>query len=213
MFGASHRAAAFCLLALIAPVSHAQSPFLIDTVPVSTSRFEMLPQAVRRTCKKAFGYQPGTLRVYAHVSSKDYEYYAVLDESMKEDESYSGSVLEIHTSTCRVMDLDGLLGTCVPGNGYHGASPEVRLLGANGPFEGELPNRVWVFRSVGEENLFREFVRDAIRRDAVAHGGDKPFRSQACKPGGDAVLQNASYPVVLQEFKAYCASAPAGPKP
>lgn len=213
MCGAASRATAFCLLALIVSAGHAQSPFHIDTAPVSTTRFELLPQAVKQMCKKALGLQDGTPRVYAHASSKEYEYYAIFDESMKDDEYYGGSVLEIHGTTCRGMDLEGLLGTRVPRNGYHGASPEVRLLGSDGPLEGTLPNRVWVFRSRGEEKLFREFVRDAIRRDVIAHGGDKPFRSQACKPSDEAQLLQAVYPIVLQELKAYCASSPGDSKP
>jgi hypothetical protein len=107
------------------------------------------------------------------------------------------------------MDLDCVLSLRPPRTGYKGVSSTVRLRDDAETFEGYPPNRHVVFMSIGEENLFRQFVRDAIQRDVKAHGGDKSFRSQACI---HSVLLQADYPIVLQELKAYCASSPTGAK-
>lgn len=185
-------------------MSHGQSPFLIDSTPVSTTRFELLPEAVRRTCKKALGLQNGPIRIYAYASGNGFQYYAIFADGMKGDESYDGSVLELHGSECDDMDLEGMLLTHIPKDGYPWAPPEVRLLGDSGPSEGTPPNRVPVLRSAGEEKLFREFIRDAIQRDVKAYGGEAPYKQQACRQSVFAGLSQVGYVIVLQELKAYC---------
>ena len=204
----SIKAAMLGMLLLTAANSGAQSPFLIDTVAVSSSHFELLPQAIKQVCMKALTLQKGPLIVHAHVKGGGGEYYAVWDDSSNNDEYYGGSILEIRGGACKGYDLEKVLATHTPRSGYRGISHEVGFPGDDAPIEGKPPNQVWVFRSAEEENLFREFVRDAIRRDVKAHGGDIPYRLQACKPSVETNLSQAGYVVVLQELKAYCSKAP-----
>jgi hypothetical protein len=201
-------AAMSSIMLLTAANSYPQSPFLVDTVAVSSSHFEVLPQAIKQVCKKVLTLQKGPLIVYAHIKGAEYDYYAVWDESSNRDEYYEGSILEIRGGLCKGYDLEPLLATHVPRNGYRGGSHEAGLPGDDAPIEGTPPNQVWVFKSAEEEDLFRQLVRDAIQRDAKAHGGDIPYRLQACKPSVEANLSQAGYVVVLQELKAYCSQTP-----
>jgi len=175
MLRAEYRTIVCYALLLAASFSYSQSPFLIDSVVGPSAHFEVLPQTVKQTCKKALGLQMGVLRVYAHVRSGEFEYYAVFDEGLKDDEYYGGSILEVHGSACAGSDLEGI-----------------------------LANQVRAFRPLEDDVVFRKFVRDAIQRDVKAHGGDAQYRPEACKQSVEARLQQAGYAIVHQELKAYC---------
>ncbi len=95
-----------------------------------------------------------------------------------------------------------------PKNGYHAPASKEALPWFDSPNECINGQCHLVFRSFNEEQLMRNFVKDAIQRAITAYGGDTAFRSQACKPKEDKELSDSGYTVVLQELKAYCSKAP-----
>ena len=200
------------VLAQIVSNGHAQSPFLFDTVAVSIDNYEKLPQTARQMCKRELNYQKEPFTVYARITSGESAYYAVMgaNKNDQDDQYYGGVLLEIHANLCRGLDLERVLGFRPPRGGYRGESTPNGVLGDGAHFEGVPPNRHYVFKSAAEESLLRDLIKDAIHRDAEAHGGDKNFRSQACKASVEAQLLQADYPIVLQELKTYCGSSPPG---
>lgn len=172
--------------------------------------YEPLPQSVKRLCKLEL-IESDPFRVFAYIESGAYRYYAVWGQST--DEYDRARALEIRGNICTVHDLENVLGVYTPKQGYHDKSLAAQLPWDDGPYEGVPPDRHRVFSSVEEEDLLRQFVRDAIRRGVKAYGGDENFSAQACKSSVEDFLTQAGYPIVLQELKKYCASSPAGRKP
>jgi hypothetical protein len=57
-----------------------------------------------------------------------------------------------------------------------------------------------------DEAIQRRIVKDAIRRDILAYGGEVPFRKVACTPH---ILENTSYYAIIgQELHTFCSTAP-----
>jgi len=152
--------------------------------------------------------------VFARVMSGNSEFFAVWG-NMKpsvEDNGYA-TLLSIRANKCRSSDLEIVLITVPPKNGYDGAASNIALPGPGSPLVGVPPDCKYVFRSAEEERLTRDFVKDAIARAIKAYGGDAPFKKAACTPDVDASLSQMGYIVVEKELEAYCAAPPARPVP
>jgi hypothetical protein len=200
-------------LLMIGAKSYAQyNPILMIGSVSPKSRYEVLPQDVRNKCTRAIGpYKTDPFVVYAHIKNNSYEYYAEwgTNKNQKDDEYDQGAtLLEIHGSECKAWDIDGTLMALPPRNGYHGSNSETRLPGPTSPTQDSPFVRNYVFRSVEEELLLREFVRDTINRAIKTYGGETPFRSVACKAEVEKELTDAGYIIVRQELMAYCSKVP-----
>ena len=209
MFSKVIRVILFVISLSIAATGYSQeNPFFEELGGVTNTHYEVLPQAVKQLCKRELNGWKNPFTVYAHIKSGEYEYYAVWEDSITEDEYDRARALEIHGNVCRGSDLEQVLAAQPPRNGYHGETSVVKLPWDDSPTEDTALVRLTVFRSVKEESLFREFIRDAIQRGVKAYGGNEPFRSQVCKSKVEADISQAGYVIVLQELKAYCSKVP-----
>jgi len=217
MFGKTLHLGAVVLFA-VAPRSYAQGNpiFEIGSNP-AIAHYDVLPTPIKNICTEALSSvgQTNPLSLYAYIRGGNSEYFAVWGNTPPgvEDNGFA-TLLSVHGNQCRASDLEIVLITVPPKDGYHGTtSSELELPGPDSPFVGVPPNRDYVFRSAREEHLTRDFIKDAIRRAVKAYGGNAQFRRAACKPQVEADLSQIAYIIPRYELKAYCAAPPARPVP
>jgi hypothetical protein len=192
---------------MMAVGSHAQcNPIFLVCADSPNPHYDVLPRTVRNMCRRGLSNYKDPFQVFAYLRIGDNEYYAEWGYITRRDlEEYDrASLLMIHGNVCKVWDIEDTLVAVPPQKGYSGTASEDGLPGPGSPTENTPLVRYTVFRSAKEENLFREFVRDAIQRAIKAYGGVTPFKAKACSPKVETQLSDYGYPIVLQELKNYC---------
>jgi hypothetical protein len=169
-------------------------------------KYDVAPNVLKEL--PCFQYKEGD-HVYAHLNSGKYDYYIVMNTSMRNREGDAfGSALWVEGMKCHFDDSNWVLTGVPQKGGYKESDIAEKLPGfaVHPPMACNLPGQdrfcYYTLQSSIEEKILRGLVKDAISRAIHAYGGESLFRQKACTSHTVAGVEQ--YPIVQEELQSFC---------